>query len=201
MKNLSRIFITILLVSLLGSCTSQNKVSEGKTTQLLITENFTFIAEEANRDAQHYTVEQINSYGNSWDNPPNFRERMYFDRSTSQRLDSGYSISVSKNDLEVILPFFGESGKKGLLTESLQIQYKTADSGILKFTSNDFTIHRKVNKKGTTTLSIIAKDATNPIKIKMDVFANGKTLVVFTPGFRKSSSFGGYITMNAIAKN
>lgn len=49
-----------------------------------------------------------------------------------------------------------------------------------------------------STLTIIV---TNPVKIKIDVFKDGKSLLVVDSSIRKSSSFRGYITNNAIAKN
>ena len=49
-----------------------------------------------------------------------------------------------------------------------------------------------------STLTIII---INPVKIKIDVFKDGKSLLVVDSSIRKSSSFRGYITNNAIAKN
>ena len=49
-----------------------------------------------------------------------------------------------------------------------------------------------------STLTIIVN---NPVKIKIDVFKDGKSLLVVDSSIRKSSSFRGYITNNAIAKN
>lgn len=199
MKNFYKTSISVFLLSFVISCSTKNNIVN--TNKPLTTENLTFIAVEANQDAYNYKMEDLGrTEGNSWDNPPPVRDRQYFVKSTSQRLDSGYNIKVTKNELEVNLPFFGELSK-WTTTPSRTMQYASADRGVIQFISTDFTMDQKNSKKGKTTLTILAKDNDNPIKIKMEVFANGKTYVEVYPGTRKSSSFEGYIKNNVIAKN
>lgn len=201
MKNLSKTLFSFFLIVILASCSSQSTVVDNKTSKLLNTENFTFIAEEANYDGYNYTLEDISRKENSWENLPNFRERKVFVRSKSTPLDAEYSVAVTNNKLEIFLPYFLGLNKEWTTNPSRTIQYTTSDSGFIKLISTDFTVDQKINKNGKTTLTIIANDITNPVKIKIDVFKDGKSLLVVDSSIRKSSSFRGYITTNAIAKN
>lgn len=202
MRNLYSIIASLVFLSMTISCNVQNKANSKKEVYPLKTENFTFIATKSDLDGYNYKVEEISRGGNSWDNPPNFRQRQTFVRSRTQLLDSGYSVSVTKNELEVTLPFFGQIGKNWTVNPSRTIQEITVHNGVIHFTSSDFTVDQKINKKGNMALTIIANDITNPITIKMEVFDDGKTNVVFETGVRKSSSYAGYVkNKNSIAKN
>ena len=103
MKNLSKTLFSFFLIVILASCSSQSTVVDNKTSKLLNTENFTFIAEEANYDGYNYTLEDISRKENSWENLPNFRERKVFVRSKSTPLDEEYSVAVTNNKLEIFL--------------------------------------------------------------------------------------------------
>ena len=202
MKNLSKVFFALSVFLIIGSCTSQRTSIAQNSNQIITGEKFTFVAQEAFINATKYRTEEIRESGNSWENPPNFRERQDFGSSRTSSLSAGYRITIDKNNLEVILPYYGEMGKKWITNPSGDgsIRYMTSDSGVVHFTTSDFTINEKMSKKGKTTLTIVANDSHNPIKIKMDVFDNGKTIVALDTGIRKSTSFGGYITNNTIAK-
>lgn len=81
------------------------------------------------------------------------------------------------------------------------IKEMTWDYRLIHFTTSDFTVDKTINKKGNTALTIIAKDINNPITIRIEVFADGKTNVVFEPGVQKSTSYAGYVkNKNVIAK-
>ncbi|MDP2452794.1 MULTISPECIES: DUF4251 domain-containing protein [unclassified Kaistella] len=200
MRNLSSIIVYVVLLSMTISCNVKNNAISKKVVYPLQTENFSFIATEREQDGFNYNIEEIKQNGNSWNNPPNFRERKVFVSPKSAPLDSGYKITVTTDELMVTLPaFYGLKDTK--TSPSGTIQDMTWDYRLIHFTSSDFTVDKTINKKGNTALTIIAKDSNNPITIKMEVFKDGKTNVVFEPGDQKSTSYFGYVrNKNVIAK-
>ena len=201
MKNLMKTIVAVFFLSFLVSCGSQNLEQSKNLAGLVETESFTFIAEEANINPYNFRVEETNEASRTLGKIPNFRERQYFVNGKMQPLDSGYRISVTKNELEVILPFFGEYNKKWTTNITGMIRTTTADTVIMQFTSSAFTVEQEINKKGTKTITIIAKDAKDPIKIKMEVFKSGKTFATIDPGSSTSFSYKGYVRSNLVAKN
>lgn len=199
MKTLSQAFFSLFLVAILASCSSQTKIAEGNAGKLITNEEFTFIAEKVNKDGYSYT-NYTTTRGNSWENLPDFRERQVFANPKSIDLDSGYGITLTKNELKVNIPSLdGKVTTTVNLPQTITNTFREAD--LIQFTSTDFTVDQKTNKKGKTSLTIIANDINNPITIKMDVFKNGMSYVSFERGSKKSLSYGGYITNKVIAKN
>ena len=199
MKTLSRPIYLIFLLAILASCSPQTKVADGNAKKLITNEKFTFIAEKVNKDGASYTS-YTTIRGNSWENLPDFRDRQVFSSPKSIDLDSGYGLTLTKNELKVNIPSYdGKVTTTVNLPQTITNTFREAD--MIQFTSTDFTVDQKTNKKGKTSLTIIANDISNPITIKMDVFKNGTSYVSFERGSKKSLSYGGYITNNVIAKN
>ncbi len=200
MKYLSSIIACIVWLSLTISCNVQNNASSKKAGFPLQAENFTFFATERHQDGFNYTIKEIKEKGNSWNDLPNSREHREFVNPKSVPLDAGYKIAITKDELIVNLPAF--YGLKDTQTSpSGKITYMSWDNRLIQFTSSDFTVDKTINKKGNTGLTIIAKDIDNPIIIKMEIFKDGKTNVVFEPGVQKSTSYAGYVkNKNVFAK-
>lgn len=176
MKNLSKIFISILTLTLVFSCSTQNKIAPARITTLLETNQFTFVAEHANPNNLD-VVNVMNSI------PGGSSSRML-------NLDSGYTIEIRTDELEVTLPYFGR-----MYTANLD-----PSKNSYRFTTKDFTVDKKEGKKGSTVFTILANDQQNIRNINMEVFKNGKTYVWIESNDRQSISYDGYITANSIGK-
>ncbi len=188
-------------MAMLLSCSSQTKVVNNNARTLITKGEFTFIAEKVNKDGSSYTPYTTSQMkGKSWDNVPELRDKQIFTNPKSIDLESGYGMTVTKNELLVNLPSFdGKVTTTVNLPQTITVTTREAD--VIQFTATDFTVNEKTNKKGKTSLTIIANVINNPITIKMDIYKNGMTYVNVGRGSKKSVSYEGYVTNNAIAKN
>ena len=176
MKNLLSIFVSFLTMTLAFSCSTQNNIAPANITSLLETNQFTFVAEHANPNNLD-VVNVMNSI------PGGSSSRML-------NLDSGYTIEIRTDELEVTLPYFGR-----MYTANLD-----PSKNSYRFTTKDFTVDKKEGKKGSTVFTIVANDQQNIRNINMEVFKNGKTYVWIESNDRQSISYDGYITANSIGK-
>ncbi|PIF44041.1 uncharacterized protein DUF4251 [Chryseobacterium sp. 52] len=170
-KYISLIFIFGFLF-FFQSCSSQASLDSKTVDTLVDSEEFTFYAQRAN--PMNYEV--INAIG-SIQNAPAAR---------MLQLDGSYSIELKKNNLEVVLPYFGRM---------FNASYNTSDSSY-RFTSKDFTIKKSQNKKGTWTLKIKPNDVRNVDEINIEVFKNGKAFVSMRSNDRQPITYDGYVSKN-----
>ncbi|MBB6371076.1 DUF4251 domain-containing protein [Chryseobacterium shigense] len=171
-KYISFIFIFGFLF-FFQSCSSQASIDSKTVDALVDSQEFTFHAQRAN--PMNYEV--INIMG-SIQNAPSTR---------MLQLDGeNYTIELKKNNLEVVLPYFGR-----MFTPS----YNTADNSY-RFTSKDFTVNKSQNKKGNWTLKIKPNDKRNVDEINIEVFKNGKAFVSMRSNDRQPITYDGYISKN-----
>lgn len=176
MKNLFKISIAFFTMTTVWSCSSQNNGTSENITSLLEKNQFTFIAQHAtptNADV----VNAMNSF------PGGSSARML-------NLDSGYTIEIQSNELNITLPYFGR-----MYTANMD-----PSKNSYRFSTKDFTINKNEGKKGSSVYNIVANDNQNVRKINMQVFKNGKTYVFIDSNDRQSISYEGYITENVTAK-
>lgn len=185
---MKKIGIVLIASLMLSACTTQNKIDSPVNT-----ENFTFVAEELNLNAQHYSVEQSDSYGNSWNRMPSFSEKLYYQRSGVKNLDEGYGIQISEGVMKVNLPYYAEMSKRRYMTESNQIVYTTADSGVIKFTSSDYTIQKSIDKRGKQILTVNIKNQSLTYNVWIEVYKKGQSFVSINSDKGKSISYNGYL--------
>ena len=172
-KKILPLFFALLAIV---SCSTQSPVNTLAVDALLQKEEFTFIAENAN-PTNLDVVNVMNSI------PGGSSSRML-------NLDSGYTIEIRKDELEVTLPYFGR-----MYTASLD-----PSKNSYRFTSTDFTVIKKMGKKGSSIFNIVAKDQQAVRTIVMEVFKNGKTYVSIDSNDRQPISYNGYITENTVRK-
>lgn len=176
MKNLTKIFIAFFALTLAFSCSTQNKVAPANIANLLTNKQFTFVAEHANPNNLD-VINVMNSLPNG-------------SSSRLLNLDSGYTIEIKKDELEVTLPYFGRMYNSSM----------DPDKNSYRFTSKDFTVTTKEGKKGSSIFIITASDQQNIRTINMEVFNNGKAYVSIDSNDRQPISYDGYITENAAVK-
>ena len=176
MKTIFKIMTVLLSFLLLSSCTTQNGEKSAAVEALLQKSEFTFMAEHANPNNLD-VVNVMNSI------PGGSSSRML-------NLDSGYTIEIRTDELEVTLPYFGR-----MYTANLD-----PSKNSYRFTTKDFTVDKKEGKKGSTVFTIVANDQQNIRNINMEVFKNGKTYVWIESNDRQSISYDGYITANSVRK-
>ena len=155
------------------SCASQSSADPKIVNALIDSQEFTFHAERAN--PTNYDV--INVLGSM----PN---------ATSTRmlnLDGSYTIDVSKNNLDVALPYFGRL---------FNPTYGNTANNSYRFTSKDFTINKSQNKKGNWTLKIKPNDVRNVDEINIEIFKNGKAFVSVRSNDRQPITYDGYVSKN-----
>ncbi|MGH1520225.1 DUF4251 domain-containing protein [Chryseobacterium sp. JK1] len=160
------------------SCASQSSADPKIVNALIDSQEFTFHAERAN--PTNYDV--INVLGSM----PN---------ATSTRmlnLDGSYTIDVSKNNLDVALPYFGRL---------FNATYGNTSNNSYRFTSKDFTINKSQNKKGKWTLKIKPNDVRNVDEINIEIFKNGKALVSMRSNDRQPISYDGYISKSEVKQD
>ena len=169
--------MTVLLgFIVMSSCTTQNIEKFAAVESLLQKGEFTFVAERANPTNPEIVKVMASIPGNN--------------SSKMLNLDSGYTIEIRKDELEVTLPYFGR-----MYTVNLD-----PSKNSYRFTTKDFTVDKKEGKKGSTVFTIVANDQQNIRNINMEVFKNGKTYVWIESNDRQSISYDGYITANSIGK-
>lgn len=176
MKNLFKIFIAAISLSITFACSTQNNIAPANIAPLLAGNEFTFVANHAN-PSNLDVVNVINSL-------PNGSSSRILD------LDSGYTIEIRKDKLEVTLPYFGRMYSPNM--DSSKNSYR--------FTSKNFTIDKKEGKKGSSIFTIVINDQQNTPTINMEVFKNGKAYVSVDSNDRQPISYDGYITDNELVK-
>lgn len=154
------------------SCAAPAHIPLSNVTSLLQMQEFTFVAQRANP----VNLDVINALPNG-------------SASRLLNLDPGYTIEITKDELQVTLPYFGR-------------MYNADMSGknSYRFTSKDFTVNKKEGKKGSTIFMITTKDQQNVNNINMEVFSNGKAYVSIDANDRQPISYDGYITANSAEK-
>ena len=174
--------MTVLLgFIVMSSCTTQNIEKFAAVESLLQKGEFTFVAERANPTNPEVVKVMASIPGTN--------------SSKMLNLDSGYTIEIRKDELEVTLPYFGK-----LYAENIEPDKKIYQITAEDFATKDFTINKKDGKKGSTVFTIVANDQQNIRNINMEVFKNGKTYVWIESNDRQSISYDGYITANSIGK-
>ncbi len=176
MKNLFKIGIAIITITLLYSCTTQSKYAAANIESLLKTKQFTFVAERAN-PTNLDVVNVMNSI------PGSSSSRML-------NLDPGYTIEIKAEELNVTLPYFGRMYSANM--DPSQNSYR--------FTTKDYTIDNADGKKGSSVYTIVANDNQKIRTIRLEVFTNGKAYASVDSNDRQSISYDGYITANSIGK-
>lgn len=173
--------ITTIAVSLLlitgTSCSTQSPMQTAKTSALLQTGEFTFVAERAN-PTNFDVINVLNSL------PGGSAGRVL-------NLDAGYTIEMKKEVLEVTLPYFGR-----MYTSNLD-----PDKNSYRFTSKDYSVDRSSGKKGSSVYILMPNDQRNIRRITMEVFKNGKAYVAIDSNDRQPISYDGYVTNNLPVKN
>ncbi|MEJ5052158.1 DUF4251 domain-containing protein [Chryseobacterium culicis] len=157
------------------SCASQGSLDPKTVDNLIDSQEFTFYAQRAN-PTNYDVINVLNSMPNS----------------TATRvlnLNGEYTIDVSKNTLDVVLPYFGRM---------FNPTYGGASDNSYRFTSKDFTITKTQNKKGTWTLKFKPKDARNVDELNIEVFKNGKAFVSVRSSDRQPITYDGYISKTEV---
>lgn len=159
------------------SCASQGSLDPKTVDNLIDSQEFTFYAQRAN-PTNYDVINVLNSMPNS----------------TATRvlnLNGEYTIDVSKNTLDVVLPYFGRM---------FNPTYGGASDNSYRFTSKDFTVTKTQNKKGTWTLKFKPKDARNVDELNIEVFKNGKAFVSVRSSDRQPITYDGYISKTEVKK-
>lgn len=155
------------------SCASQGSADSQVVNSLVASEEFTFHAEKAN--PTNYDVINVMS------SMPN---------STMTRilnLDGSYTIELSKNNLNVALPYFGRL---------FNPTYGNTSDNSYRFTSKDYTVNKSQNKKGTWIFRIKPNDVKNVQEINIEVYKNGKAYVSIRSNDRQPITYDGYVSKN-----
>ncbi|SFN72874.1 protein of unknown function [Chryseobacterium oleae] len=171
-KYISLIFIFGFLF-FFQSCSSQGSLDSKTVDALVNSEELTFYAERAN-PTNYDVINVMNSMPNS----------------TSTRmlqLNGDYTIVLAKDNLEVVLPYFGRV---------FNPSYGDPSKNSYRFTSKDFIISKSQNKKGNWTLRIKPKDVRNVDEINLEIFKNGKAFVSMRGNDRQPITYDGYVSKN-----
>ncbi|MBD8083266.1 DUF4251 domain-containing protein [Chryseobacterium caseinilyticum] len=152
------------------------KMTQVQTDALINSDEFSFHAERAN--PTNYDVINI---ANSLPNAPAMR--MF------QLQGQGYGFSIKKNELEVVLPYFGRV---------FNPTYGNSNNNSYRFTSKDFKIEKTQKKKGKWVYRIQPKDVNNVSDIYIEVFKDGGALVSVKSNDRQPISYDGYISKTEI---
>jgi len=172
MKNLIQIISAALILIFMNACTSASNIPSQKVTDLLQSDEFTFMAERANPTGGD-VINVLNSLPNS-------------SSSRMLNLDYGYTLQIKKNELKAELPYFGRM---------FNPSYDTSKNSY-RFTSKDFSVLKAEGKKGSAVYSWAPKDLQNIRKINLEVFKNGKAYLSIDSNDRQPISYDGYIMEN-----
>ena len=176
MKNLFNITSVLLFSIAMMSCSTQSPVNSANVAALLQNEEFTFVAERANPTGSD-VINIMNSL------PGSSSGRLL-------NLDSGYTIEIKKDKMEVTLPYFGR-----MYTANMD-----PSKNSYRFTSTDYTMVRSEGKKGSAVFTINTKDQQNPAQIILQVYGTGKAYVSIDSNDRQPISYDGYVTENMAVK-
>ena len=166
----------LMLFSTIISCESQSNVAPEKTTTLLQSNEFTFMAKHANPSG-YEVLNVLNSLPN-------------LNANTILNLDQGYVIEIKKDEIRVDLPYFGR-----MYTPNFD-----RDKDSFRFTSKNFTINQTSGRKGSFIYTILPKDQPNITRLILEVFKNGKSYLSISANDRQSISYDGYLTENKLEK-
>ncbi len=176
MKNLFTIIAASLMMIFINSCTSQNVLPSQKVTSLLQGGEFTFMAERAN-PTNFDVINVLSSLPGGGS-------------SQILNLDYGYTLTLKKNEVVAVLPYFGRMFSPSFDNEK----------NSYRFTSKDFNITEKMGKKGSMIYTIAPKDLQNVRAIILEVFKNGKAYLNIDGNDRQPISYDGYIMENPSPK-
>ena len=154
------------------------KLSQTETDALVNSDEFIFHAERAN--PTNYDVINIAS-----SMPSASATRMF------QLQGQGYGFSINKNELEVVLPYFGRV---------FNPSYGNSDGNSYRFISKDFTIEKTQKKKGKWIYRIQPKDVKNVSDIYIEIFKNGTAFTSIKSNDRQPISYDGYISKKETKK-
>jgi hypothetical protein len=155
------------------SCASQGSLDSKTVETLVDSQEFTFHAQRAN--PTNYDVINVMS-----SMPNATMTRML-------NLDGSYTIEVSKNNLDVALPYFGRL---------FNPTYGNTNDNSYRFTSKDFTVSKSQNKKGTWIVRIKPNNVRTVDEIIIEIFKNGKAFVSMKSNDRQPITYDGYVSKN-----
>lgn len=158
------------------SCASQGSSDPAIVNALVDSQEFTFYAQKAN-PTNYDVINVMNSMPNS---------------TSTRMLDlngGNYTIEVSKNKVDVVLPYFGR-----LFNPS----FGNTDKNGYRFTSKDFVINKSQNKKGNWTVQIKPKDVSTAEEIYIEIFKNGRAFVSIKSNDRQPITYNGYISKSEV---
>ena len=175
---MKKIFLAsfLFLLLLVQSCSTQNGMDPKSVEEILSTDQFTFMATRAN-PTNNDVMNVINSLPNS-------------SPSRMLNLDYGYDVVIKEKEITVTLPYFGR-----LYNPSYD-----SSKNSYRFTSKDFSINKKQNKKGNWVYTISPKDQNNIKVIYLEIFKNGAAFVSIDSSDRQAISYDGYIMKNETNK-
>ncbi|WP_278354289.1 DUF4251 domain-containing protein [Chryseobacterium gleum] len=172
-------YISLLMIFgflfLFQSCASQGASDPKMVSALVDSQEFTFYAQRAN-PTNYDVINVMNSMPNAT------ATRML-------NLNGDYTIDVSKNTLDVVLPYFGRL---------FNPTYGNISDNSYRFTSKDFTVTKTQNKKGKWTLKFKPKDVRTVDEINIEIFKNGKAFVSMRSNDRQPISYDGYISKTEV---
>ncbi|MCU7614692.1 DUF4251 domain-containing protein [Chryseobacterium sp. GMJ5] len=174
MKKYILLIFAVSFILMFQNCSSQNTADSQMVNQLLNAEEFTFHAQRAN-PTNYDVINVMNSIPNS----PSTR--------ILQLDGDGYSIELRKNNLEVVLPYFGRV---------FNPSYGDSSKSGYRFTSKDYTVTKSQNKKGNWIFLIKPNDVSNVSDINIEVYKNGKAFTSIRSNDRQPITYDGYISKN-----
>ncbi|PKF72936.1 DUF4251 domain-containing protein [Chryseobacterium sp. PMSZPI] len=175
MKKYISLFFIFGFLFFFQSCASQGSLDPKTVDTLVNSQEFTFNAQRAN-PTNYDVINIMNSMPNAT------ATRML-------NLNGDYSIVLSKNNLEVTLPYFGRL---------FNPTYGNTDNNSYRFISKDFTINKSQNKKGTWTLRIKPNDVRNVDELNIEVYKTGKAFVSVRSNDRQPITYDGYVSKNEV---
>lgn len=178
MKKYIQIISVFALIMLFQNCSSQNTANSQMVNSLVSSDEFTFHAERAN-PTNYDVINVVNSIPNA----PQLR--------VFQISGQNYGIELKKNQMDVVLPYFGRA---------FTSTYGSTDNSY-RFTSKDFSVTKSQSKKGNWIYKIKPNDVKNVSDINIEIFKNGKALTSIRSNDRQPISYDGYISLNAEPKN
>lgn len=165
-------FLPILLILILASCAKKIYTSPEVVSQLINSDEFTFMAERANPNNSD-VINIMNSL-------PRAGSGQFLN------LDYGYTITLKNKKLMVDLPYFGR-----LYTPSTD-----PDKNSFNFSTSDYTLKKSQNKKGNWLYTINTRNDATSITFLIEIFPNGKAYVYVNSTDRQSISYDGYVMKN-----
>ncbi|MBS1572391.1 MAG: DUF4251 domain-containing protein [Bacteroidetes bacterium] len=163
------IVLLVLFLFFLQSCTSQIYMQPQDLANVVQTKEFVFVAKRAN-PTNYAVINSINAI-------PNATATRVLD------LDNGYGISFKKNEISVVLPYFGRSYQAPINTDQVSF----------RFVSKDFSMTQSSGKKNKTVFTIVPNDVRTISKIYIEIYPSGSAMVSIDSNDRQPISYDGYI--------